>query len=113
MADDCLFCKIIKGEIPCDKVFENDQTCIFLEPAHDQSNYALLWNDPIGRSVNVSSHKSPPTSAVGNCPHLNTGYTRGGQGKRIKIVKGREGYVTLALKTSMWTKIGVNLHTLT
>jgi len=26
---DCLFCKIIKGEIPSDKVFENDQIIAF------------------------------------------------------------------------------------
>lgn len=25
--DDCIFCKIIKGEIPCNKVYEDD-TCI-------------------------------------------------------------------------------------
>ncbi|MEH0862225.1 HIT domain-containing protein [Halobacteriovorax sp. DPLXC-1] len=27
--DDCLFCKILKGEIPSDKVFENDQVIGF------------------------------------------------------------------------------------
>ena len=26
---DCLFCKILDGEIPCDKVFENDQVIAF------------------------------------------------------------------------------------
>lgn len=26
---DCLFCKIIEGEIPCDKVYENDQVIAF------------------------------------------------------------------------------------
>lgn len=26
---DCLFCKIVKGEIPCSKVYENDQVLAF------------------------------------------------------------------------------------
>lgn len=37
--DDCIFCKIIKGAIPCSKVYENDQVLAFddihpLAPVH-------------------------------------------------------------------------------
>lgn len=28
---DCLFCKIIKGEIPCEKIYENDRVIAFLD----------------------------------------------------------------------------------
>lgn len=28
---DCIFCKILKGEIPCDKIYENKQVCAFLD----------------------------------------------------------------------------------
>lgn len=28
---DCIFCKIIKGEIPCEKVYENDKIFAFLD----------------------------------------------------------------------------------
>ena len=28
---DCIFCKIIKGEVPCDKVYEDDKTLAFLD----------------------------------------------------------------------------------
>ena len=31
MADDCIFCKIIKGEIPSHKVYEDDQVLAFLD----------------------------------------------------------------------------------
>lgn len=33
--DDCIFCKIIKGEIPCSKVYEDDKVLAFedLNPA--------------------------------------------------------------------------------
>ncbi len=29
--DDCLFCKIIRGEIPCQKLFEDDHAFAFLD----------------------------------------------------------------------------------
>ncbi|KAF1825100.1 HIT-like protein [Dissoconium aciculare CBS 342.82] len=31
MADNCIFCKIIKGDIPAMKVFENEKTLAFLD----------------------------------------------------------------------------------
>lgn len=40
---DCIFCKIIKGEIPCHKVFENDKVLAFLDinPIHDGHTLAI------------------------------------------------------------------------
>lgn len=29
MAEDCLFCRIVKGEIPCNKVYEDDRVLAF------------------------------------------------------------------------------------
>ena len=29
--DNCIFCKIVRGEIPCGKVYENDETFAFVE----------------------------------------------------------------------------------
>ena len=29
MANDCLFCKIVRGEIPCTKVYEDDEVLAF------------------------------------------------------------------------------------
>jgi histidine triad (HIT) family protein len=39
MADDCIFCKIIKGDIPSDKIYEDDELFAFrdiapLAPVH-------------------------------------------------------------------------------
>lgn len=31
MAEDCIFCKIVAGEIPCSKVYEDDHTLAFLD----------------------------------------------------------------------------------
>jgi len=37
MAEDCIFCKIISGEIPCEKLYEDEHTFAFLDikPIHD------------------------------------------------------------------------------
>jgi len=31
MDSDCIFCKIVAGELPCEKVFENDHVLAFLD----------------------------------------------------------------------------------
>lgn len=31
MSDDCIFCKIIKGEIPSSKLYENDDVLVFAD----------------------------------------------------------------------------------
>lgn len=33
--DDCLFCKIINGEIPCYKIYEDEHTLAFLDISND------------------------------------------------------------------------------
>jgi len=37
MAEDCIFCKIIAGEIPCTKLYEDEHSFAFLDikPIHD------------------------------------------------------------------------------
>ncbi|MCX6722286.1 MAG: HIT domain-containing protein [Candidatus Staskawiczbacteria bacterium] len=52
---DCIFCKIIKGEIPNYKVYEDDKFLAFLDidpqsPGHTQvvpkKHYPLVWDVP-------------------------------------------------------------------
>ena len=40
--DDCLFCKIIKGEIPSTKVFENDKVYAFMDIAPQAPTHAVV-----------------------------------------------------------------------
>lgn len=40
--DDCLFCKIIKGEIPCYKIYEDEYTLAFLDIAKDVDGHTLV-----------------------------------------------------------------------
>ena len=39
---DCLFCKIIAGEIPCFKLFENDNTLAFMDINPANEGHALV-----------------------------------------------------------------------
>lgn len=39
---DCLFCKIVKGEIPCNKVYENDKVLAFLDIAPVHKGHTLV-----------------------------------------------------------------------
>ena len=40
--DDCVFCKIIKGEIPADKIYENEDTFAFLDITPINPGHVLL-----------------------------------------------------------------------
>ncbi len=42
MKDECLFCKIAKGEIPCHKIFENDDVIAFLDISNEGEGHTLL-----------------------------------------------------------------------
>ena len=39
---DCLFCKIIKGEIPCYKIYEDEKVLAFLDVAKDAIGHTLV-----------------------------------------------------------------------
>ncbi len=40
--DDCIFCKIAGGEIPCSKVFEDDETLAFMDIAPLNKGHLLV-----------------------------------------------------------------------
>lgn len=42
MAEDCIFCRIIKGEIPCDKVYEDDKMLAMRDIAPAAPVHVLL-----------------------------------------------------------------------
>ena len=39
---DCVFCKIISGEIPCMKVYEDEKTLAFMDVAKDVDGHMLV-----------------------------------------------------------------------
>lgn len=42
MKDDCLFCKIINGEVPCHRIYENDKVLAFLDIGPVNKGHALV-----------------------------------------------------------------------
>ncbi|MCI6357833.1 MAG: HIT family protein [Erysipelotrichaceae bacterium] len=40
--DDCVFCKIISGEIPCAKIYEDDDVLAFLDISQTTKGHALV-----------------------------------------------------------------------
>jgi histidine triad (HIT) family protein len=53
--DDCLFCKIVKGEIPADKVFEDDHAIAFRDIDPQAPQHILV----IPRQHYVGIHEIP------------------------------------------------------
>ncbi len=48
---DCIFCKIISGEIPCTKVFENDQVFAFMDINPLNDGHLLLIPKAHGETI--------------------------------------------------------------
>ena len=48
---DCIFCKIVEGQIPCEKIFENEHTIAFLDLNPVVKGHTLVI--PKKHSVNV------------------------------------------------------------
>ena len=48
---DCLFCRIINGEIPCDKIYEDKKTLAFLDIGPSVEGHALVI--PKNHSENI------------------------------------------------------------
>ncbi len=44
MTNDCIFCKIIEGKIPCTKIYEDNNSFVFLDinPATDRGGHTLI-----------------------------------------------------------------------
>ena len=40
--DDCIFCKIIAGDIPCHKIYENDDVLVFLDVGPLSDGHTLV-----------------------------------------------------------------------
>ncbi len=52
---DCLFCKIIAGEIPCFKLFENNETLAFMDINPANEGHALVIPKEHSRDVHAVS----------------------------------------------------------
>lgn len=62
--ENCIFCKIIKGEIPCYKIYEDDKTLAFLDIANDLYGHTLVI--PKNHCRNILDASKEDLSAVMN-----------------------------------------------
>lgn len=58
--DDCIFCKIIKGEIPSTKVFEDDEILAFLDIAPNASIHILAIPKQHIESLDAITEETAP-----------------------------------------------------
>lgn len=56
--DNCIFCKIIKGEIPCSKVYEDDKVLAFNDISPEAPVHVLVIPKEHIRSVNEINEKN-------------------------------------------------------
>lgn len=74
--DDCIFCKIVKGEIPCYKIYENENFLAFLDiseftPGHTlvipKKHFRFIWDvdDIQGYALTVKKICNHFTKALG------------------------------------------------
>ena len=64
MSGDCIFCKIIKGEIPSYKIYEDDKTYAFLDIKRDTIGHTLVI--PKQHCTNILDCDEEYLSAVAN-----------------------------------------------
>ncbi len=57
--DDCLFCKIIKGEIPSQKIFENDKVYAFKDLYPQAKEHYLFISKKHTKNANEMSSQDP------------------------------------------------------
>jgi histidine triad (HIT) family protein len=63
--DNCIFCKIIKGEIPCQKLFEDEHVLAFLDVGPLSAGHTLVI--PKGHYKTVDVMPDDVAAAVGRC----------------------------------------------
>ncbi len=73
MAEDCIFCKIVAGEIPCAKIYESETCVAFLDIAPVNKGHALvlpkehypaIWDVPSGLGKGLMEALSKVGAAV-------------------------------------------------
>ena len=90
LADDCVFCRIIKGEIPCTKIYEDDMVLAFLDIAPFNFEHTIIV--PKDHHHSITTLGSDYLNAIINlAPKIGTAIMRatGAEGFNIFQNNGR------------------------
>ena len=66
LVDDCVFCRIIKGEIPCTKIYEDDMVLAFLDIAPFNFGHTIIV--PKDHHHSITTLGSDYLNAIINLP---------------------------------------------
>lgn len=87
--EDCLFCKIIKGEIPCSKIYEDENILAFLDigpvnkghtlivPKKHSTNIFDIENEELMQIMKVVKKLAPAVKKAVNADGLNIAQNNG------------------------------------
>ena len=86
---DCIFCKIIKGEIPSYKIYEDEHTYAFLDISNDCLGHTLVI--PKNHTANIfETNEDDLTNVIKTCKTLSKHYTSlGFEGVNIQNNNGK------------------------
>ncbi|XPV76072.1 MAG: HIT family protein [Desulfovibrio sp.] len=82
MSNDCIFCKIVAGEIPCAKVYEDENVLSFLDIAPVNKGHALV----VTKAHYEDLLSLPPEAGCGLLDSLQK------VGKAVMKVTGADGF---------------------
>ena len=86
---DCIFCKIVKGEVPCHKIYEDDKTLAFLDIADDFEGHTLVIPKKHVKNLNDCSN-CQITNAIKVAKMISDHYlTLGYDGVNLRINSGK------------------------
>lgn len=89
MPDDCIFCRIVKGELPCYKLYEDDAIVSFLDIFPIHPGHALVVpkkhsvdifdtdENTMKRMISVAKNLSPAVMKAAKADAINIGMNNG------------------------------------
>ncbi|MEK7606395.1 MAG: HIT family protein [Patescibacteria group bacterium] len=93
--NDCIFCKIIAGEVPADKVYEDDTTIAFIDvhpinPGHTlvvpKKHYENILDTPkdvLAAMIQTAQKVAKATMAAVDAPAVNIGMNNGAEAGQV------------------------------
>jgi histidine triad (HIT) family protein len=87
-SNDCIFCKIAKGEVQCKKIYEDNDTFAFLSIAPEQPGHALVIPKVHARNI-ADCPSDVLTKTIASVQHVTKTFLNNGA-KAVKVVQNNE-----------------------
>ena len=97
---ECIFCRLVKGEIPCNKVYEDIETLAFLDIAPTAKGHTLV----IPKEHHVTIEETPAELLE------KVAVTLGKVAKAVRLGTGAEGYTIQQANFAAGGQVVPHLH---